>query len=139
MPKVQGEIRQVLADEGQRVRAGQLLARLDGDKLRLEVALNEATHEQLDRDYKRNLGAAAEGSRECGLARQPRATGSMPPRPTWELARLQLSYCDIRSPIDGTVSAAARRREGRNTVTPVGGVIESGSKARCSWSRTSTR
>ena len=50
MPKVQGEIRQVLADEGQRVRAGQVLARLDGDKLRLEVALNEATMRKLERD-----------------------------------------------------------------------------------------
>ena len=55
MPKVQGEIRQVLADEGQRVRAGQTLARLDGDKLRLEVALSEATMRKLERDYNRNL------------------------------------------------------------------------------------
>ena len=35
MPKVQGEIVAVLADEGDRVRAGQVLARLDGDQLRL--------------------------------------------------------------------------------------------------------
>ena len=55
MPKVQGEIRQVLADEGQRVRAGQALARLDGDKLRLEVALMEATMRKLELDYNRNL------------------------------------------------------------------------------------
>src|SRR5688500_8766006 len=55
MPKVQGEIRQVLADEGQRVKAGQALARVDGDKLRLEVALHEATMRKLERDYNRNL------------------------------------------------------------------------------------
>src|ERR1700676_5392928 len=36
--KVAGEVRQILVEEGDAVRAGQVLAVLDGDKLRLEVA-----------------------------------------------------------------------------------------------------
>ncbi len=124
MPKVQGEIRQVLADEGQRVRAGQLLARLDGDKLRLEVALNEATMNRLDRDYKRNLELQQKGLVSAvsldNLKYELDAA-----KANWELARLQLSYCDIRSPIDGTVTQRLDVMKVGNTVTPVGGVIES--------------
>jgi multidrug efflux pump subunit AcrA (membrane-fusion protein) len=36
MPKVSGEIRAVLADEGQRVKAGQVLARLHVDNLKID-------------------------------------------------------------------------------------------------------
>ena len=124
MPKVQGEIRQVLADEGQRVRAGQALARLDGDKLRLEVALNEATMRKLERDYKRNLELQKKGLVSAtaldNLKYELEAA-----KASWDLARLQLSYCDIRSPIDGTVTQRLDVVKVGNTVTPVGGVIES--------------
>lgn len=124
MPKVQGEIRQVLVDEGDRVRAGQVLARLDGDKLRLEVALNEATMRKLERDYERNLELQEKGLVSAtaidNLKYELEAA-----RASWELARLQLSYCDIRSPINGTVTQRLDVVKVGNTVTPVGGVIES--------------
>jgi membrane fusion protein (multidrug efflux system) len=125
MPKVQGEIRQVLADEGERVRAGQTLARLDGDKLRLEVALSEATMRKLERDYARNLELQQKGLVSAtaidNLKYELEAA-----KATWDLARLQLSYCDIRSPIAGTVTQRLDIVKVGNTVTPVGGVIESG-------------
>jgi membrane fusion protein (multidrug efflux system) len=124
MPRVQGEIRQVLADEGARVRAGQVLARLDGDKLRLEVALNEATMRKLERDYSRNLELQQKGLVSAtaidNLKYELEAA-----KASWELARLQLSYCDIRSPIDGTVTQRLDVVKVGNTVTPVGGVIDS--------------
>lgn len=125
MPKVQGEIRQVLADEGARVRAGQVLARLDGDKLRLEVALTEATMRKLERDYNRNLELQQKGLISAvsldNLKYELEAA-----KANWELARLQLSYCDIRAPIAGTVTQRLEVVKVGNTVTPVGGVIESG-------------
>jgi membrane fusion protein (multidrug efflux system) len=124
MPKVQGEIRQVLADEGQRVRAGQALARLDGDKLRLEVALIAATMRKLELDYNRNLELQKTGLVSAtaldNLKYELEAS-----KASWDLARLQLSYCDIRSPIDGTVTQRLDVVKVGNTVTPVGGVIES--------------
>jgi len=124
MPRVQGEIRQVLADEGQRVRAGQVLARLDGDKLRLEVALYEATMRKLERDYQRNLELQQKGLVSAtaldNLKYELEAA-----KANWELAKLQLSYCDIRSPINGTVTQRLDVVKVGNTVTPVGGVIES--------------
>lgn len=124
MPKVKGEIRAVLADEGQRVRQGQTLARLDGDQLRLEVALNEATMRKLERDYARNLELQQKGLVSAtaidNLKYELEAA-----RANWELARLQLSYCDIRSPIAGTVTQRLDVVKVGNTVTPVGGVIDS--------------
>lgn len=124
MPKVKGEIRAVLADEGQRVREGQVLARLDGDQLRLEVALNEATMRKLERDYARNTELQSKGLISAvsidNLKYELEAA-----KANWELARLQLSYTDIRSPISGTVTQRLDVVKVGNTVTPVGGVIES--------------
>lgn len=124
MPKVKGEIRAVLADEGQRVREGQTLARLDGDQLRLEVALYEATMRKLERDYARNLELQQKGLVSAtaidNLKYELEAA-----KANWELARLQLSYTEIRSPIAGTVTQRLDVVKVGNTVTPVGGVIES--------------
>ncbi len=128
MPKVQGEIRQVLADEGQRVKAGQVLARLDGDKLRLEVALSEATMRKLERDYNRNLELQQKGL-VSATAIDNLKYELAAAKATWELTRLQLSYTDIRSPIAGTVTQRLDVVKVGNTVTPVGGVIESGDSA----------
>jgi membrane fusion protein (multidrug efflux system) len=128
MPKVKGEIRHVLADEGQRVREGQVLARLDGDQLRLEVALAEATMRKLERDYARNTELQAKGLISAvsidNLKYELEAA-----KASWELARLQLSYTDIRSPIDGTVTQRLDVVKVGNTVTPVGGVIDSADSA----------
>jgi len=128
MPKVQGEIRQVLADEGQRVTAGQVLARLDGDRLRLEVALNEATMRKLERDYNRNLELQQKGL-VSATALDNLKYELDAAKAAWELARLQHSYTDIRSPIDGTVTQRLDVVKVGNTVTPVGGVIESADSA----------
>ena len=128
MPKVKGEIRHVLADEGQRVHEGQVLARLDGDQLRLEVALAEATMRKLERDYARNTELQAKGLISAtaidNLKYELEAA-----KASWELARLQLSYTDIRSPIDGTVTQRLDVVKVGNTVTPAGGVIESANSA----------
>jgi len=128
MPKVKGEIRHVLADEGQRVREGQVLARLDGDQLRLEVALAEAMMRKLERDYARNTELQAKGLISAvsidNLKYELEAA-----RASWELARLQLAYTDIRAPIAGTVTQRLDVVKVGNTVTPVGGVIESADSA----------
>jgi membrane fusion protein (multidrug efflux system) len=128
MPKVKGEIRAVLVDEGQRVREGQVLARLDGDQMRLEVALNEATMRKLERDYQRNLELQQKGLISA-IAIDNLKYELEAAKANWELARLQLSYCEIRSPIAGTVTQRLDVVKVGNTVTPVGGVIESADSA----------
>jgi len=126
--KVQGEIRQILVDEGQRVREGHLLVRLDGDQLRLEVALAEATMRKLERDYARNTELQAKGLISAvsidNLKYELEAA-----KASWELARLHLSYTDIRSPIGGTLTMRAERVKIGNTVMPAGGVIAASDSA----------
>ncbi len=128
MPKVRGEIVAVLADEGDRVRAGQVLARLDGDQLRLEVAQAEANLRKLERDYERNVELQKRGLVSVTAFDNLRYELDAA-RATYDLAQLQLSYTEIRSPIAGVVIDRRNIVRVGNTVTPVGGVIESADSA----------
>ena len=53
--KVGGEVREILVEEGDRVKAGQALARLDGDRLRFELQQTEVNLRKLEREYQRTL------------------------------------------------------------------------------------
>lgn len=113
--KVGGEVRQLLVEEGARVRAGQVLARLDGDRLRLEAAQARANLAKLERDYKRNVELQQRGLVAASAFENLRyeLDGA---RASYELAALQLSYTEIRAPIDGVV--AERFLKVGNTVSP---------------------
>lgn len=128
MPKVRGEIRQVLAQEGDRVRAGQVLARLDGDQLRLEAAQAEANLRKLERDYARTVELQKRGL-VSSTAFDNLKYELDAARATYDLAALQLSYTSVRSPIEGVVTARMDAVKVGNTVTPMGGVIESADSA----------
>ena len=59
--KVAGEVREILVEEGDEVTKGQILARLDGDRLRLELNQSEANLRKLQRDYERNVDLKDKG------------------------------------------------------------------------------
>lgn len=128
MPKVRGEVRAVLVEEGDLVRAGQVLARLDGDLLRLEAAQAEANLRKLEREYERTLELQKRGLVSVTAFDNLRYELDAA-RAAYDLARLQLSYTEIRSPIDGMVVNRATVMRMGNTVTPIGGVIESADSA----------
>ncbi len=113
--KVGGEVRQIFVEEGDSVQAGQVLARLDGDRLRLTLAQTDANLRKLERDYKRTLELA-----EKGLV--PKSTAENTKydldalRAGYDSARLELSYTEIRAPIDGVISA--RKIKVGNTIGP---------------------
>jgi membrane fusion protein, multidrug efflux system len=113
--KVGGEVRQIFVEEGDAVQAGQVLARLDGDRLRLTLAQTDANLRKLERDYKRTLELA-----EKGLV--PKSTAENTKydldalRAAYDSARLELSYTDIRAPIAGVISA--RKIKVGNTIGP---------------------
>ncbi len=113
--KVGGEVRQILVEEGDAVKSGQLLARLDGDRLRLEVAQTEANLRKLDRDYKRQLELSEKGLVAKGTAENAKFDLDAL-RAAYDRARLELSYTEIRAPIDGVVSA--RYIKLGNTIAP---------------------
>jgi membrane fusion protein (multidrug efflux system) len=113
--KVGGEVRQIYVEEGDAVREGQILARLDGDRLRLTLAQTDANLKKLERDYKRTLDLS-----ERGLV--PKSTAENLKydldalHAAYDSAKLELSYCEIRAPIDGVVSA--RDIKVGNTIKP---------------------
>jgi membrane fusion protein (multidrug efflux system) len=101
--KVGGEIRELLVEEGDEVSKGQILARLDGDRLRLGLNQSEARLRKLQREYERNIdlrskGLLSEGDFEKIKFEMEALEAS------FNLASLELDYTQIRAPIDGVVS-----------------------------------
>lgn len=101
--KVGGEVREILVEEGDDVSRGQILARLDGDRLRLEKNQAEANLRKLQRDFQRNndlkdKGLISEGDFEK-IQYEMEALQA-----TFDLAALELDYTEIKAPIDGVVS-----------------------------------
>ena len=102
--KVGGEVREILVEEGDIVKAGQILARLDGDRLRFELQQTEVNLRKLEREYQRTLelfnrklvaSAAVDNARsEMEWLKAAR-----------DLAQLNVGYTEIRAPIAGVVSA----------------------------------
>jgi membrane fusion protein, multidrug efflux system len=102
--KVAGEVREILVEEGDRVKAGQVLARLDGDRLRFELQQTEVNLRKLEREYQRTVELL---SRKLVAAS---AVDNARSEMEWlkaarDLAQLNLGYTEIRAPIAGVVSA----------------------------------
>lgn len=101
--KVAGEVREILVEEGDEVVKGQVLARLDGDRLRLELNESRARLDKLKRDYERNVDLNKKGLISTGDFEKIRYEMDAL-QATYNLARLELDYTQIRAPIDGVVS-----------------------------------
>jgi len=101
--KVDGEVRELLIEEGDDVSRGQVLARLDGDRLRLELNESEAKLRKLQRDYERNIDLQAKGLISDGdfekIKYEMEALEA-----AFNLASLELDYTQIRAPIDGVIA-----------------------------------
>ena len=113
--KVGGEVRQIHVEEGDTVREGQVLARLDGDRLRLDLARTDANLKKLERDYKRTLDLSERGLVSKSTAENLKYDLDAL-RAAYDSARLELSYTEIRAPIAGVVSA--RHIKVGNTIQP---------------------
>ena len=101
--KVAGEVREILVEEGDEVRSRQILARLDGDRLRLELMQSEANLRKAQRDYQRNMDLKDRSLISTGdfekLKYEMQALEA-----AYNIAKLELSYTDIRAPITGVIS-----------------------------------
>jgi membrane fusion protein, multidrug efflux system len=113
--KVGGEVRQIFVEEGDTVRAGQLLARLDGDRLRLTLAQIDANLSKLERDYQRTLDLADRNLVPKSAVENAKYDLEAL-RASHDSARLELAYTEIRAPIPGVVSA--RKIKVGNTIRP---------------------
>jgi membrane fusion protein, multidrug efflux system len=110
--RVGGAVLRVAVEEGQRVRAGDLLAAIDPRQLRLEVAQAKAQFDKVDNDYRRQVELHERGLVAAGAFESTRFELAQR-RATWELARLQLSHTELRAPFAGVV-AERHVRVGQN-------------------------
>ncbi len=101
--KVEGEIREVLVEEGDNVEEGQILARLDGDRLRLELNESSARLRKMQRDFERNKDLREKGLLSEGdFEKLQFDLESL--QASFNLASLELDYTQVRAPITGVVS-----------------------------------
>jgi membrane fusion protein (multidrug efflux system) len=91
--RVGGEVQEILIEEGDHVHAGQVLARLDGDRLRLRMQQAKAELEKVTREYERFVQLQDLKFDMDAL------------QAVYELQRLDYRYTYIIAPISGVVSA----------------------------------
>ena len=101
--KVEGVVEQILFEEGDDVAEGEVLARLDGDRLRLELNESRARLDKMRRDFERNKELREKGLLSEGDFEKLRFDLEAL-EASYNLASLELDYTQIRAPIDGVVS-----------------------------------
>ncbi len=101
--KVAGEVRRIYVEEGDRVKAGQVLAQLDDRQLRLQAAQTRAALAKSERDFNRQIELHDKGLVSAG-AFEGLKYDLDNHRAADDLARLNLSYSEIRAPFAGVVS-----------------------------------
>lgn len=102
--RVAGELVELLVEEGDRVSEGQVLARLDGERLRLEMLAAKANLEQARREFERNGDLHRRGLISASMFDQLQYDLDAL-EATYELRRLNFDYAKIRAPIAGVVAA----------------------------------
>ena len=109
LARVPGEVVEIVIEEGEWVTQGQVLARLDGDRLRLEMLSAKANLEQAEAELARNTDLV-----ERGLISEAMFDGLKYDvdalRALYELRQLDYGYTEIRATIDGYVSNRSIKR-----------------------------
>ena len=102
--KVGGEVVSLLVEEGDRVSRGEVLAELDGERLRLEMLSAKANLDQVHSEYERYSDLAARGLVSEAMFESMKYDLEAL-EAAYNLARLNYEYSKIRAPIDGVVSS----------------------------------
>ena len=113
--KVGGEVRQIYVEEGDTVKAGQVLARLDGDRLRLEARADRGQPAQARTRLQAQVELSEKGwSPKARLENAKFDLDAL--RAAYDARGSNSSYTEIRAPIAGVVSA--RHIKLGNTIKP---------------------
>ncbi|MDH4107807.1 MAG: efflux RND transporter periplasmic adaptor subunit [Gammaproteobacteria bacterium] len=104
LARVSGEVVEILVEEGDLVSEGQLLARLDGDRLRLEMLEADAKLHQATRELERMSQLRERGLVSVASVDGLRYTVDSLDA-SYALKRLEYGYTEIRATIPGVVSS----------------------------------
>ncbi len=102
--RVAGQVVSLSVEEGELVAEGQVLARLDGERLKLEMLAARANLERVEKEYERNRDLHERGLVSAAMYEGLRFDLDAL-RATYDLARLNYEYSAIRAPIAGVVSS----------------------------------
>lgn len=102
--KTSGVALEVLAEEGQYVRAGQVLVRLDPDRPRLQAAQSAAQVRKLEANYNRSVQLSKQQLISANDMDQLKYDLENA-RAANRLANLELSYTNVLAPISGVVAS----------------------------------
>ena len=101
--KTSGVMTQLFAEEGDRVTAGQVLARIDSERTALEVQRQQAMVNKLANNYRRSQELLASKLVSTEASDQIRYDLESA-RASLALAKLELSYTHITAPISGVIA-----------------------------------
>jgi len=101
--KTSGVLLDLRTEEGQFVRKGQVIAQIDPDRTRLEVARAEATLRKLEAEFNRST-ELFERKLVAAEAHERLRFDVETQRAAWNLVKLELSYTQVVAPISGVVA-----------------------------------
>jgi len=102
--RVAGEVIELAVEEGDRVAAGQILARLDGERLRLDMLAAKANLRRVQNEYQRNIDLHERGLVSASMFEGLRFDVESL-QAAYDLKRLDYEYSNIRATISGVVSS----------------------------------
>ncbi|MEX0721816.1 MAG: efflux RND transporter periplasmic adaptor subunit [Balneolaceae bacterium] len=101
--KIRGIVNEIYVEEGDEVKAGQVIAKIEDEQYRIEAARAKATLNRLQNEFRRNTELfeknliAAETFQNSQFEYESQ-------KAAYELAELNLAYTSIKSPIGGIIS-----------------------------------
>ncbi len=101
--KVGGVVQEIFAEEGDEVKAGQVLARLDGEKLAVQAEQAKANLRKLESEFRRSEELFDQGLISDEEFQRKKYEYEFQ-KEAYNLARLDLEYTSIRTPIDGVIA-----------------------------------
>ena len=104
LARAAGEVVEILVEEGDRVEEGQILARLDGERLRLQMLQAKASLDMTSREYQRFVSLRERGLVSASAVENLKFDVDALTA-TYQLMHLNYGYTNIRAPISGVIAS----------------------------------
>ena len=101
--KVGGVVKEILVEEGQYVKAGDVLAKLDDEKIAVQLSQAKAALDKLKNSYERNVDLHKQSLISTEMFQQSKYDYESQ-KAAYDLAELEFKYTAIRTPISGVVA-----------------------------------
>jgi membrane fusion protein (multidrug efflux system) len=101
--KVSGVVKEILVEEGQYVKAGSVLAKLDDERIAVQLAQARASLDRLQSTYERSVDLHKQSLISTEVFQQSKYEYEQQ-KAAYDLTDLDLKYTAIRTPISGVVA-----------------------------------